>query len=150
MQIDWRREVNEATAVKLVCDQCGRECASAVYANRRLYCPSCAAALGAVGREVSYERIMRSLMLEMRVRLDEWAGHLETLMERRRGADYDPVDDLATDWHATVDRYRHLEEQYLALHRAFRRQGYAIPKPGWRSAYVERVIACGFRTKLGD
>lgn len=150
MEIDWRREVNEATAVKLVCDQCGRECASAVYTNRRLYCTPCATALGAVGREVSYERIMRGLMMEMRVRLDEWAARLEKQTERRRGADFDPTTDLGADWESTVDRYHHLEEQYLALHRAFRRQSYAVPKPGWRSTYVERVIACGYDTRLGD
>ncbi len=71
MQFDWRREVNEAAAVKLVCDECGRECASATYFARRLYCPTCADQLGISGSTVSYETLMGQLLREMRTRLDE-------------------------------------------------------------------------------
>jgi hypothetical protein len=148
MQIDWRREVNEAAAVKLVCDQCGKECASATYFARHLYCGSCADQLGVAGSTVSYETLLAQLLREMRTRLDEWATHLEKQLERRRRADVDPLqEDLDA---LQVERYRGLEDQYLSLHRAFRRRGYAIPNPGWRSAYVERVINCGVPSKLGD
>lgn len=49
-----------------------------------------------------------------------------------------------------MDARRRLEEEYLALHRWFREHGRRIPDPGWRSEYVEEIIALGYTTLLGD
>jgi len=151
MHIDWRREVNDATAVKIVCEECEQEVAVAIRANGRLLCRACAEALGQSGREVSYEKILHQVLLDMRGRLDDWAGLLERSCElRRQGRGNNGVLLEDRDWNRLVERYRRLEEYYLALHRVFRRRDFPIPDPGWRSTYVERVINCGYTSKLGD
>lgn len=151
MEIDWRREVNEATAVKFICDGCEGEFAVVTYVDRRLLCPACAGSLGLGGRQISYEAILESLLFEMRHRLDEWATALEEFSRlRAREIAAAPAIPSGAAWERLVQRYRQLEEYYLALHAIFRRQGHPIPEPGWRSAYVERVVNCGFASKLGS
>jgi hypothetical protein len=91
------------------------------------------------------------MLNDVRDRLDEWAEQLERFASHQRRARHRLSADVPwADWQRTVDRYRALEEHYLILHSIFRRQGYHIPDPGWRSSYVERVLDCGFSTKLGD
>jgi hypothetical protein len=45
---------------------------------------------------------------------------------------------------------RRLEEEYLTYHRWFREHGLHIPEPGWRSEYVEEILALSYQTLLGD
>ncbi|MHB1417849.1 MAG: hypothetical protein ACYC1C_21575 [Chloroflexota bacterium] len=151
MEIDWRQEVNEATAVKMVCDICAGECATAVYADHRLLCPQCAASAGLHGREVSYEKVLHNMLQQVREHLNQWACVLEDLAFRhdRPVASVGDAEPPA-NWRWLSKHYGSVEEHYLHLHRIFRREGYPIPSPGWRSAYVERVVNCGYPSRLGD
>ena len=45
---------------------------------------------------------------------------------------------------------RYVEEQYLKLHAWLRERQITIPNPGWRSEYVEEVIAADYTSLLGD
>ncbi len=101
------------------------------------------------------------------------AGMMGTLLDECRHSLEDSIDYLANHWKEAIDvnyedmtkglhqvdpdlfreedawRLR-LEEEYLQLHRWFRERGHPIPDPGWRSQYVEEVIALGYSTLLGD
>ena len=71
--------------------------------------------------------------------------------------DIDPEDmdrrleEVAPEVFAEEDAWRRrLEEEYLNYQRWFREQGLRIPNAGWRSEYVEEVLALGYTTLLGD
>ena len=44
----------------------------------------------------------------------------------------------------------YLEEQYLKIHAWFRERHLPLPNPGWRSEYVEDIVALTYPTLLGD
>ena len=65
-------------------------------------------------------------------------------MERR-------LEEVAPEVFAEEDAWRRrLEEEYLNYQRWFREQGLRIPNAGWRSEYVEEVLALGYTTVLGE
>jgi uncharacterized protein YihD (DUF1040 family) len=71
--------------------------------------------------------------------------------------DVDPSDmdarleDIEPDIFAEEDTWRRkLEDEYLSYHRWFREHNQRIPNPGWRSEYVEEIVALGYKTLLGD
>ena len=43
-----------------------------------------------------------------------------------------------------------MEEEYLRIHRWFRDHNVRVPDAGWRSQYVEDVVALGYTSRLGD
>jgi len=65
-------------------------------------------------------------------------------MERR-------LEEVAPEVFTEEDAWRRrLEEEYLNYQRWFREQGLRIPNAGWRSEYVEEVLALGYATLLGE
>ncbi len=78
---------------------------------------------------------------------DYWQEDLDISPEDmdRRLEDVDP--DVFEDEN---QRRGKLEDEYLTLHNWFRQHHRAIPDPGWRSEYVEEIIALGYKTRLGE
>ena len=78
---------------------------------------------------------------------DYWQEDLDIAPEDmdRRLEDVDP------DVFEEENRRRlKLEEEYLTLHAWFRNITARIPDPGWRSEYVEEIVALSYDTRLGD
>jgi hypothetical protein len=61
------------------------------------------------------------------------------------------LEEVDPDLFAEEDTWRrYLEDQYGKIHHWFRERHVPIPNPGWRSEYVEDLIALGYTTQLGD
>lgn len=126
----------DARKLVIVCEQCARE--------TRLR-----------ARPVDEEGIMTLLMNEVRRELEECLDYLaDYWME---DLDIDPEDvgkrleEVDPEVFAEESAWRrHLEEEYLQLHRWFREHGKRIPNPAWRAEYVEEIIGLGYETLLGD
>lgn len=118
-------------------------------------CQGCARELRLRARAVDSYGLMSMLMGECRRDLEEcldylaeyWREDLEIPpeeMERR-------FEEVAPEAFEEEDRWRRrLEEEYLSYHRWFREHHSPVPDPGWRSDYVEEIIALGYPTLLGD
>lgn len=118
-------------------------------------CPDCASQVRLRGRQVNEEGLMTALLEECRRQLEETLDYLAEYW--REDLDIDPeemeerLEDVDPELFQEEDSWRrYLEEQYLKLHAWFRQRGLPIPNPGWRSEYVEDIIALGYKTLLGD
>lgn len=118
-------------------------------------CETCARELRIRARAVDQEGLMTILLNECRKDLEECLDYLAEYW--REDLDIDPEDmdkrleEVAPEVFAEEDAWRRrLEEEYLSYHRWFREHRCRIPSPGWRSEYVEEVIALGYSTLLGD
>lgn len=118
-------------------------------------CEACARELRLRARKVDEETMMAMVISECRRELDEsldyladyWLEDLDVSPEEmdKRLEEVDP------EVFADEDRRRsRLEDEYLTLHKWFRDHGKRVPDPGWRSEYVEEIIALGYTTQLGD
>jgi len=118
-------------------------------------CPTCAAETRLRARPVDEQGFMMALMDECRRTLDEsldyiaeyWREDLDVApeeMDRR-------LEEVDAELFEEEDAWRrYVEGQYLKVHSWLRERHIAIPDPGWRSEYVEEVIAAGYATQLGD
>ena len=86
---------------------------------------------------------------------DDGIGRVE--VAAARDLDVDPkemdkrLDDMEPDLFEEENSWRrYVEEQYLKVHTWLRDRRITIPNPGWRSEYVEEVVAAGYATLLGD
>lgn len=120
-----------------------------------LVCETCAREIRLRARPVDAEALMTMVMNECRRELEECLDYLAD--DWQDDLDVDPADvdqrleSIAPDVFAeeAASRQR-LEEEYLTLHRWFRRHHYRIPNPGWRAEYVEELLELGYSTLLGD
>jgi hypothetical protein len=118
-------------------------------------CESCAKELRLRAQPVDQESLMVMLITDCRKDLEDcleylagyWQEDLDVPPEEahKRLEEYDPEVFAEED-----ESRRQLEEEYLTYHRWFREHGVRIPDPGWRSEYVEEIIALGYTTLLGD
>ncbi len=120
-----------------------------------LLCESCATAVRLRGRKVDEDEFMNALLEECRRGLEETLDYLADFW--REDLDIDPeemdkrLEEVDADLFDEENNWRHyLEEQYLKIHQWFRERHSAIANPGWRSEYVEDIIALGYPTLLGD
>ena len=118
-------------------------------------CEDCATHLRLRGRRVDEEGFMTSLLDECRRNLEETLDYLADYW--REDLDIDPeemdkrLEDVDPELFEEEDSWRrYLEEQFLKIHTWFRQRHLTIPNPGWRSEYVEDLIALGYPTLLGD
>jgi hypothetical protein len=118
-------------------------------------CEDCATGLRLRGRRVDEEGFMTALLDECRRNLEETLDYIGDFW--REDLDIEPeemekrLDEVDPDLFAEEDDWRrYLEEQYLKIHAWFRERRLALPNPGWRSEYVEDIIALHYPTLLGD
>ncbi len=98
---------------------------------------------------------MGMVLNECRRELDECLDYLADYRQEDLDIGPDEMDKRLEEIDPEVfdeenQRRAKLEEEYLTLHRWFRDHGRPIPDPGWRSEYVEEIIALGYTTRLGD
>lgn len=118
-------------------------------------CLACARDLRLRPRRVDEEGMMAMLLEECRRELedaidylaDHWMDDFDTDPERLDLRLEDVSPEVFAEEAAWRDK---LEREYLQLHRWFREQGRRVPDPGWRSEYVEELVALGYPTLLGD
>jgi hypothetical protein len=118
-------------------------------------CERCARELRLRARKVDEEGMMAMVMEECRRELEDALDYLADYWMEDLDIDPDDTDKRLEEvdpevFQEEMDARRRLEEEYLALHRWFREHGRRIPDPGWRSEYVEEIIALGYTTLLGD
>ena len=99
--------------------------------------------------------MMALLVNDCRKDLEECLDYLADYWQEELEVDPDAEDSrlekVAPDVFAEEDAWRaRLEEEFLSYHRWFREHGLRIPDAGWRSDYVEEIIALGYTTLLGD
>jgi hypothetical protein len=120
-----------------------------------LLCQPCATDVRLRGRRVDEQGFMLALIEECRRALEESLDYLADYW--REDLDIDPeeidkrLEEMEPDLFAEEDTWRHyVEERYLKVHAWLRERHIPVPDPGWRSEYVEEVIAAGYTTLLGD
>ena len=99
--------------------------------------------------------MMAILMDECRRNLEDSIDYLATYWKEEIDVPFEDMskglDEVDPELFKEEDSWRsRLEEEYLQLHRWFRERHLAIPDPGWRSQYVEEVVALGYSSLLGD
>jgi hypothetical protein len=118
-------------------------------------CDDCARRFRVNGEHMGEAGMMSLLLEECRTNLEESLDYLATYWKEEGEVEYEDMqkrlDEVDPDLFREEDSWRHrLEEEYLYLHRWFRERRVPIPNPGWRSQYVEDVVALGYTTLLGD
>lgn len=180
MQIDWGKTIEDIFANKMSCLRCGaldssmvagysRSPAVAQYAPRCqdcdrkeecearklvVVCESCARELRIRAKPVDQPAMMVMLMDDCRKDLEDCLDYLTDYWHEDLEIDPDEagrLEELAPDVFAEEDAWRQrLEEEYLSYHQWFRANGLRVPNPGWRSEYVEEIVALGYTSRLGD
>lgn len=144
----------EAAEWAPLCEGCGKHenCEARKFV---LLCEGCASEVRLRGRHVNEEGFMHALLEEVRRELEDSLDYLAEYW--REDLDIDPQDmdkrleEIDPELFKEEDAWRrYLEEQYLKVHAWFREHHIPIPNPGWRSEYVEDIIALGYGTLLGD
>ncbi len=92
---------------------------------------------------------------ECRRNLEESLDYLSTYWKEEVEVDYADMsrrlEEVDPDTFREEDGWRaQLEEEYSRIHRWFRDHRVRVPDPGWRSQYVEDVVALGYTSRLGD
>ena len=180
MQIDWGKTIEDIFANKMSCLRCGALDSSMVagysrspdvaqYAPRCqdcdrkeecearklvVVCEACGRELRIRAKPVDHPTMMVMLMDDCRKDLEDCLDYLTDYWHEDLEIDPDEVgrlEELAPDVFAEEDAWRQrLEEEYLSYQRWFRTNGLRVPNPGWRSEYVEEIVALGYTTRLGD
>ena len=98
---------------------------------------------------------MLALLDECRRNLDETLDYLADYW--REDLDIDPaemdkrLEEMDPDLFEEEKTWRRfLEEQYLKIHGWYRERRKPVPNAGWRSEYIEDIIALGYPSLLGD
>jgi len=118
-------------------------------------CEPCARELRLRARHIDQEGMMTLLIGDCRKDLEDCLEYLADYWQEDLDIDPESMDrrleEVAPEVFAEEDAWRRrLEEEYLNYQRWFREQGLRIPNAGWRSEYVEEVLALGYTTVLGD
>jgi len=118
-------------------------------------CEPCARELRLRANPVDQEGMMHLLVNDCRKDLEDCLDYLADYWQE--DLDVDPSDmdarleDIEPDIFAEEDTWRRkLEDEYLSYHRWFREHNVRVPNPGWRSEYVDEIVALGYKTLLGD
>jgi hypothetical protein len=98
---------------------------------------------------------MALLIDDCRKDLEDCLDYLTDYWQEEMNIDPDDeehrLEGVAPDVFAEESAWRaRLEEEYLSYHRWFRERALRVPEPGWRSDYVEEIVALGYTTLLGD
>ena len=180
MQIDWGKTIDDIFANKMSCLRCSAfdssmvagyspSPAAAQYAprcqecDRRddcearklvVVCEACARELRIRAKPVDHATMMAMLMDDCRKDLEDCLDYLADYWQEELEIDPDEagrLEELAPEAFAEEDAWRRrLEEEYLSYHGWFRENGVRVPNPGWRTDYVEEIIALGYASLLGD
>ena len=118
-------------------------------------CEPCARELRLRARDIDQEGMMTLLMNDCRKDLEDCLEYMADYWQEDLDVDPEDVDgrleDVAPEVFAEEDGWRRrLEEEYLNYQRWFRERGLRIPNAGWRSEYIEEILALGYATLLGD
>jgi hypothetical protein len=118
-------------------------------------CEPCARQYRVNGQPADEAGMMAAMLDECRRNLEESIDYLATYWKEEADVEYEEMqkrlDEVDPDLFREEDSWRmRLEEEYLQMHRWFREHHVPVPDPGWRSQYVEDVIALGYSTLLGD
>jgi len=135
-----------------------QECADKTDCDARklvIVCDDCAKKYRVNGGQTDEVGMMAAIMDECRHNLEDSVDYLASYWKEDVDVEYDDMakglHEVDPDLFREEDSWRlKLEEEYLQLHRWFRERGQSVPDPGWRSQYVEEVIALGYSTLLGD
>ena len=92
---------------------------------------------------------------ETRRNLEESLDYLSTYWKEEAEIEFADMsrklEEVDPDTFREEDGWRaRMEEEYLRIHRWFRDHRVRVPDPGWRSQYVEDVVALGYTSRLGD
>jgi hypothetical protein len=144
----------DATEWAPLCEGCSKR--ENCDARKFVYlCASCASAVRLRGTRVDEDGYMLALLDECRRNLEETLDYLADYW--REDLDIDPdemekrLEDVDPELFDEENTWRsYLETQYLRIHEWFRKRHIGIANPGWRSEYVEDVVALGYSTQLGD
>jgi len=137
-----------------LCEGCSRKenCDARKFV---VLCEDCAGSVRLRGRSVDEDGFMQAFLEETRRNLEETLDYLADYW--REDLDIDPsemdkrLDEVDPDLFDEENTWRcYLEEQYLKIHNWFRERRLAIPNPGWRSEYVEDIVALGYSSALGE
>lgn len=118
-------------------------------------CEPCAEDLHIRAKQVDEEGMMALLIDDCRKDLEDCLDYLTDYWEEELDVGPDEeehrLEGVAPDVFAEETAWRtRLEEEYLSYHRWFREHGLRVPESGWRSEYVEEIVALGYSTLLGD
>src|SRR3990172_3413950 len=145
---------SEAAAWAPLCEGCTKR-ESCEARKLVVLCDTCAADVRLRGRRVDEEGFMHALLEECRRNLEETLDYLADYW--REDLDVDPeemekrLEEVDPDLFEEENNWRrYLEEQYLKIPLWLRERHIPITNPGWRSEYVEDVIAQGYPTLLGE
>ncbi len=144
----------EATEWAPLCEGCKKRdsCDSRKFV---ILCTSCATEARLRGHLVDEQAFMIALLEECRRTVDESLDYITDYWREDLDIDPDDMDkrleQVEPDLFEEEDTWRrYVEDRYLKAHYWLRERHIAIPDPGWRSEYVEEVIAAGYTTILGD
>lgn len=120
-----------------------------------IVCETCAKELRLRAKPVDEVGMMTMLLNDCRKDLEDCLDYLAEYWQEDLDIDPEDMDRRLEDVDPAVfaeeDNWRRrLEEEYLSYHQWFRERNIRIPDPGWRSEYVEEIIALGYDTLLGD
>lgn len=120
-----------------------------------IVCETCARELRLRAKPVDEVGMMTMLLNDCRKDLEDCLDYLAEYWQEDLDIDPEDMDKRLEDVDpvafAEEDNWRRrLEEEYLSYHQWFRERNIRIPDPGWRSEYVEEIIALGYDTLLGD
>jgi hypothetical protein len=118
-------------------------------------CENCARELRLRANPVDQEGMMSLLVNDCRKDLEDCLDYLADYWQEDLDVDPSEMDarleEIEPDIFAEEDAWRRkLEEEYLSYHRWYRDHNVRIPNAGWRSEYVEEIVALGYKTLLGD
>ena len=118
-------------------------------------CESCARTYRVNGAMMDEPGMMAVFLDECRRHLEDSVDYLATYWKEEIEVSYEDMakslEEVDQELFKEEDGWRlRLEEEYLQLHRWFRERHIPILDPGWRSQYVEEVIAMGYTSLLGD
>jgi len=118
-------------------------------------CESCADRYRVNGQLMDEAGWMGVQLDECRRNLEESLDYLSTYWKEEAEVEYSDMsrklEEVDPDTFREEDGWRaRMEEEYLRIHRWFRDHNVRVPDPGWRSQYVEDVVALGYSSRLGD
>ncbi len=118
-------------------------------------CQDCASRYRVNGQMMTEAGWMGVQLDECRRNLEESLDYLSTYWKEEGQIEFADMsrrlEEVAPETFRQEDGWRaRLEEEYLHIHHWFREHNVRVPDPGWRSQYVEDVVALGYTSRLGD
>ena len=118
-------------------------------------CEPCASRYRVNGQLMTEAGWMGVQLDECRRNLEESLDYLSTYWKEEAEIEFADMsrrlEEVDPDTFREEDGWRsRMEEEYLRIHRWFRERNVRVPDPGWRSQYVEDVVALGYTSRLGD